>query len=232
MALKLREPALALDQSGVFKVSPDEMDRYEVVNMRPATNVDWFVTTIVAGTSASRVGTVANRLPDYPRNLLFSITGTHGSTAGTLNASGKDQFGNTITETILIPRADNGGTTSGTKVFAQFVAGTVNFGTAVGNGTARIGFDPSTSCLLGLPIKLGTAADVVHLGCNIGTGAVTYGGGTIAAYVNVAQSAISPVATLDGTQVISCWIKPSYDSSQVKSATQNIAKIANLSQIT
>jgi hypothetical protein len=204
------------------KITPDEIDAYKVINMRPAINEAWWASAGTAGTSAVVACVVINRLPDYPRNINFAIAGSHGSIVGTLVANGKDQFGSTITETLVFARANNGGTIVGTKVFAQFTSGTVSYGT-VGAGTPKIGFVPGTDCLLGLPYKLSGTNDVVQLGYNIGTGAVSYGGGTIAAFVDVPMSAIRPAAALDGTAVVNCWFKPTYNA-------ENMAVVANLSQ--
>jgi hypothetical protein len=63
---------------------------------------------------------------------------------------------------------------------------------------------------LGLPVKIKETSDVVHLGMNAGTGPITYGGGTIAAFVNTGVHAVRPAAAVDGTAVISVWVKPKY----------------------
>jgi len=81
-------------------------------------------------------------------------------------------------------------------------------GTAVGNGTPAIGFVPGTGCLLGLPVRLAGTTDVVHIGMNAGTGAVTVNGGTVAGFVNSTVHAIRPPAALSGTQAINVWVKP------------------------
>jgi hypothetical protein len=64
--------------------------------------------------------------------------------------------------------------------------------------------------LLGLPVKLNGTTDVVHLGMAAGTGQITYNGGTIAGFVDSPMSAVRPAASLDGTAVISVWVKPTY----------------------
>lgn len=193
------------------KVTPDEMDMYRVYSVRPAINVRWWASAGTAGTAASTAFTILNRLPDVPRNINFILAGSATGMAGSIDVDGKDQFGNTISETIGFGSADNGGTVVGTKVFAQVTSGTLRYGTAVGSGTPQIGFVPGTNCLLGLPDKIKAATDVLHLGHAVGTGAITYGGGTIAAFVDTGMHAIRPAASLDGTAHITVWYKPSFN---------------------
>jgi hypothetical protein len=206
MAIKQFVPELTILRQ---KVSPDEIDRYEVVTIKPAIAGYVWASAGTAGTAAATALVVKNT-PDWPRNINFALAGSATGMAGTLVVNGKNQFGALQTESLGFGSTDNGGTVVGTKVFSQITSGTLNYGTAVGNGTPLIGFVPGTGCLLGLPVKLGGTTDVVHLSQVAGTGAITYGGGTIAAYVNVPQSAIRPVATIDGTATISVWVKPTY----------------------
>lgn len=196
-------------------VTADEMDMYRVVTFRPATNAVWWASAGTAGTSSATAMVMINRLADTPRNVRFALIGSASGMAGSLDVVGRDQFGGSITETLGFASADNGGTVVGTKVFLQVDSGTLRYGTAVGNGTPNIGFVTGTNCLLGLPDRLGGTTDVVHLGHAIGTGAVSYGGGTIAAFVDKPMSAIRPAATLDGTTTITCWYKPTYNAEAV-----------------
>lgn len=221
MALKRESTGLQF-ATKTFAVSPDEMDRYEVVNF---TNPSTFANGLVwasagtAGTAGVVAAAVVNRIQDYPRNINFALAGTGVGMAGTLVANGVDQFGNSVSESLGFGSADNGGTVVGTKVFAQFTSGTLTYGTAVGNGTPKIGVVPGTACLLGLPIKIAAASDVIHLGMSAGTGGITYNGGTVAAFVDVGQHAIRPAVALTGTQVITAWVKTTFreDSGTVQS---------------
>lgn len=213
--LKRRLPGIGGYADG-FKITPDEQDAYKNYTMMPGVNVRWWASAGTAGTASSTALVILNRSADYPRNVGFILAGSATGMAGSLDVVGKDQFGNTISETLGFGSADNGGTVVGTKVFAQVASGTLRYGTAVGNGTPQIGFVPGTDCLLGLPVKLGAATDVRHLGQNVGTGAVSYNGGTIAGFVNVAQSAIRPAATITpGTTIINAWVVSSYDASEI-----------------
>mgnify|MGYP001584408706 CR=1 FL=1 len=196
-------------------VTWDEMDSYRVLSIRPAINVRWWASAGTAGTAASTAFTILNRTPDWPRNVNFILAGSATGMAGSADIRGRDQFGNLIDETIGFGSADNGGTQVGTKVFAQVTSGTVRYGTAVGSGTPQIGLVPGTACLLGLPDKINGTTDVVHLGFNLGTGAVSYGGGTIAAFVNSPMHAIRPAGALDGTAEVMVWYKSTFDPTNV-----------------
>jgi hypothetical protein len=219
----LRNKNLSNGRVDEFAITPDEIDRYEVFSIRPAANIAFWASAGTAGTSAAIPLVLVNAVPDWPRNINFALAGSHGSMVGTLVANGKDQFGSEITETISFTRADNGGTGVGTKVFGQITSGTVYYGTAVGAGTPAIGFVPGTNCLLGLPTRIGAATDVVLLSQTVGTGAVSYGGGTIAAFVDTGVHAVRPAATVTGTSLVTVWVNPTYNN-------ENNARMANLSQ--
>jgi hypothetical protein len=206
------------------KVTPDEIDAYSVYQIvNPGISTTWFASAGTAGTSAVVAMVITNRLPDYPRNITMSITGSHNAMGGTLTVNGKNQFGEVIQEAIGFSGSNNGGSAIGTKVFAQITSGSLAYGTATGSGTPAIGFELGTACLFGLPSRLLGTTDVVHLGMTAGTGAITYGGGTIAAFVNVGQSAIRPAAALTGTEAITVWYKNNYSN-------ESTATLANLSQ--
>jgi len=220
--LKRHDPGILF--SGV-KVTPDEIDRYEVYSLTPANNIRFWASAGTAGTASTIALTVLNRLPDYPRNIEFVLAGSATGMAGTLKMNGRDQFGNSISENFGFGSADNGGTVIGTKVFAQLLNGTLYYGTAIGNGTPQIGFGTmGTTTLFGLPTKLGGTSDVVHIGMTFGTGAITVGNGTIAAFVNVPMHAIMAPATIDGTAQINVWFRTTYDAS-------NDVKIAGGTQV-
>lgn len=213
---------------GYDAISPDEIDRYETTTMCPSGAVTALIgTTAVGGTSAVSAVVAVSALPDWPRNVEFAVTGTGAGMAGTLVYNARDQFGSIYQETLAVATASNGGTVSGTKVMAQFTSGTVSFGTAVGNGTTRIGLGTvGTTALLGLPYRLGGTTDVKMLSWTVGTGAVSVGGGTIAAFVDVPNSAIkSPFNIPVGSTTITVWSKPTFNA-------ENLGVVANLPQRT
>lgn len=224
---KTSQPGLAFSGE---QISSDEIDRYEVYTIvQPdAVSTQWFGTTALGSASSSKAFVVINAIADYPRNIQLGVgyTGSAAVCVGTATINGKDQFGNVISETITI--ADSGtnqGTAQGTKVFAQFTSGTFSFGTLAVAGTPKLGVVVGTNCLFGLPVKLQGTGDVVLMGRHVGSGAITVGGGTIGAFVDVGMSAVRSSATVTGTEMINVWVKPSYNP------TGNIAKVANLKQV-
>src|SRR3990167_191988 len=214
MSFKRSQPGIRFSGE---RVSPDEMDNnfvYQINN--PATTALgtlWVGSGGTAGTSSAVALVINNKYPDFPRNVAFNIHGTGAGMAGTLIINGDDQFGSQITETISIGTASNGGTAVGTRVFAQYRSGTVYYGTAVGNGTPNIGLDGGTSCLFGLPWKIGGTSNVISMSMSQGTGPISVGGGTaIGSLVNAGMHAVRPFAALGGTSFINVWVRPSYSS--------------------
>src|SRR4051812_12480308 len=105
-------------KQGYLAITPDEIDRYETYTVvNPTISSTWFGTCPVAGTSATGTLVIVNAIADYPRNLQYVMNGTAAGMAGTWTVSGRDQFGNLISETAAIATASNGGTTVGTKIF-------------------------------------------------------------------------------------------------------------------
>jgi hypothetical protein len=159
-SLKRTQPALRF---GLDKVTPDEMDMVrQYIILNPSVTDTYFGTVSSATASAFVIG--QNRA-DYPRNLLFVALGVAGGMGGTAVVNGKDQFGNTISETLSFGSAAGGGTVAGTKVFAEVTSGTFTpvglGGTAV--GTAKLGVaigTSSTSPIFGLPDKIGGTSDI------------------------------------------------------------------------
>ena len=216
---KKSQPGLAFSGE---KITPDEMDRYEIYHIvNPGTTASWWGTAAASGTADTKAFSVVNAMAGYPRNMTFTIVGNGTSVAvkGTAIVNGKDQFGNVIAETLAITSGTAAATAIGTKVFAVFTSGTCKYGTHSTSGTPTLGFDATTSCLFGLPVKLGSVTDVVLLGQNAGTGVITCNGGTIASYVNKAMHAISAPATITGTEAITVWIKSSYDATSLASVS-------------
>jgi hypothetical protein len=212
MSLKRIEPAIRFGGTEYF-VTPDEEDSYKIYNIvNPGTSNTFWATAGTAGTSAVVALTISNRYPDYPRSIRFALPGSTAGLGGTLVVKGLNQFGETQNGTMTLAGSTNGGTMNGTLVWARLDSGTVSYGTSVGNGTPAIGFVTGTACLFGLPVKLGGTSDVVFMSHAAGTGAVSFNGGTIAAYVNKGQSAIQPAAAVTGTESINVWIKSTYNS--------------------
>jgi hypothetical protein len=212
LAFKRSQPSLrfALSEQGISADEMDVMQQYVIVN--PTTSATWVGTFPVAGTAATGTLVFVNAIMDYPRNAEVAIAGSATGMAGTATLYGRDQFGNKISEVFGFGSTDNGGTVVGTKIFSQFSAGTLLFGTAVGNGTARVGVGTlGTTALFGLPNKLGGTTDVKAISWGTNHVAVSVNGGTIAGLVNVPMSAIAAAKGLGGTATtVSVLYKPSY----------------------
>lgn len=196
------------------KVAPEEIDRYEqYVIAFPSYSQTWFGTWPVAGTAATGTLVLINAIADYPRNLEFVLVGTATGMAGTATIYGTNQFGGSINEVFGFGSADNGGTVVGTKIFAQISAGTLLFGTAVGNGTSKLGVGTlGTTTLFGLPAKIGGTTDVKLLSKGGSVGMLTAGGGTIAQYVDATVHAIKSPTNVVSANIISVIYKPTYDA--------------------
>jgi hypothetical protein len=217
--LKAYEPGVRF--SGV-QVTPDEVwgiQTYDVFN--PSIDAQWFGT--VGGTQTQSPALVAiNKWADYPRNLLFSLTTAAGSVKGaTATINGKDQFGSSITENIVVAPAVAGGTTVGTKIFSYVSSGTCYFGTGdAGNGTMQIGCATAgTTTLFGFPFKLGGTSDLKQMTASLtGVGTATSGtfmfGGTPSSGANITAHAFkSPRDVQAGTWYVRTWVTPTYDAS-------------------
>lgn len=215
----------------LYAVTPDEIDRYEVITIdapTPDTGLvsKWVGTGAIAGTSTNEALVLTNVIPDWPRNIEFGLSGSAAGMAGTLIMTGYDQFGSVITETLTVATASNGGTAVGTKVFGQFTSGSIQLGTAVGNGTTRVGLGTTgTTALFGLPFKVGGTTDLKLLTWTTGTGALSVNGGTIAAFINVPMHALKSPFNVVGTTSMTAWLRPTFNS-------ENLGLVANLPQRT
>jgi hypothetical protein len=179
--LKNREPAF---QAAGYKITPDEIDRYEVYDVI-FPSAAGTPGTAAAGTSTQAKALVFDNVyADYPRNITGAVTGT-SDMGGVFVVNGKDQFGENVTETITVATAANGGTTDGTMIFAKFTSGTLTFATgAVGNGTARLVYATAEGTpRFGLPFRIGGTADVKSISWKNNFVTKAINGGTIGAYV-------------------------------------------------
>lgn len=210
--LKDRFPEFAF---GGYKVSPDEMDRYDVYGIHnPSTSATWFGTAEAGTSTQAKTLVITNILADYPRNLAGGVAGS-AAMGGTFVVNGISQFGETIQETITIGTAANGGTTAGTLVFAEVTSGTFTFTSgAVGNGTPTLGVSTvGTSVIFGLPAKIASTSDVKSITWINGTVATALNGGTISSYVNTSVHGFRGTANVTASDRFQVWYKPTYDNS-------------------
>lgn len=212
--LKDNFPGVFAKDTG-YGVTPDEMDMYRKYDVIfPTTSITWFGTTAAGTAGAAKAYVVINKTADYPRNVAAAVEGT-ADMGGVWVINGKNQFGESITETITVGTAANGGTVAGTKIFAEVLSGTCTIAaTGVGNGTPKLGVDTTgTTLLFGLPDKIASTADVKAITWAKENVVTTLNGGTIGAYVDTTQHGFRGTADLAGTEVYSVLYKPTYNAS-------------------
>jgi hypothetical protein len=182
--MAFKKNAFAMRSAG-FKVSPDEMDRVETVQIHlPTISLVWIGTTPVGGTTSTQAVVITNNVPDYPRNLLYMVGGSN-TLGGTWTVNGKDQFGSSITEQVVIPLTSNGGTQNGTAIFGSVTSGTFSFltGGSVGNGTPKLSMAFGTGAgnvgKFGLGVKIGAVTDVKSITWIDNATVTTFNGGTL-----------------------------------------------------
>lgn len=227
MALKKYFPDVRM---GGNKVDPDEINaRHHYNVMYPSIGTATVWSGLGTGNVAA-TGTIQNLVMDYPRNLLLTIVGVAGGEGGTASITGKNQFGDAITESIGFATANAGGTAAGTKIFSSVSAVTVNTvglgGTAI--GTVTIGYAAGTAAgivaKLGLPVRIRAASDVKRL-TFIKNGAVTaINGGTIGTsaltgYIDTVNHSFMGTQIIAATDIYSLDIVSTYNSE----ANNNVA---------
>lgn len=218
MAFKKNQ--FALRQQG-FKVSPDEMDvvtNYQV--HLPTISLVWIGTTPVGGTTSTQAVVLTNKVPDYPRNLLYMVGGSN-NLGGTWTVNGFTQFGVPVTEQVVIPVTANGGTQNGTAIFGSVTSGTFSFltGGSVGNGTPKLSMAFGTGSgnvgKFGLPVKLGAVTDVKSIQWIDNATMTTFNGGTLGTAItngniDVANSSFSGTKVVAATDKFIVNVRSSY----------------------
>lgn len=204
-----------------WQTSQKDIDQYDFIAVdSPSVTAAWYGSasgTVTASTAITRT----NALADWPRNVLYSITGiTNGTYGGTFTANLIDQFGVPATEIVAIPAAVNGGSVFGTAIAMKFVsanfisqgsAGTF-IGTAnVGMGTIENG--SAQSNWFGLLTKIGGTADVKNITW-ISTNTVTTlnGGTAIGTLVNTTLNAFQGTSGVQVTDHYRVIMKPTFDN--------------------
>lgn len=159
MSRSTSQPEMAYNDEKVFVSEIDEDQNYNIIN--PSVGTAYFGTVNVTGDGAGSI-VWDQKTADYPRAIRFDVLGVAGGMGGTAVINGKDQFNNTIQESIGFATAAGGGTANGTLVFAKITSGTVTIaglgGTAV--GSAHIGVNIAGTPIFGLPMKAASTADI------------------------------------------------------------------------
>jgi len=105
------------------KIRPTEIDEVKQYSYLKVSGSDSAILNACAlGSVTSATGTITLAYPDYPRNLLVSFKETGGTVAkATATVTGKDQFGQVISETYACVSLGTVGV-AGTKIFDQITA--------------------------------------------------------------------------------------------------------------
>lgn len=195
------------------KVTPDEIDRYEqyqVIN--PSTSATHFGSATEGSAAQVTAIGLGNTVADYPRNVAAFFTGS-GTVSGTVEVTGKDQFGVSITESVGVEDESTAGTAAGTKIFAEVSAATATMGAEQeGTGTVSLGVPTvGTDSYFGLPAKIKESADVKAITwTDEDGGAKPLNGGTVSAFVDTDVHAFRGTETLAGTMTYSVLFKPTH----------------------
>lgn len=150
---------------------------------------------------------------DVPRALTFTSSGD--DTGITITATGTDEFGNAVVETVT---GANAGAAAGKKAFKTVTSVTVSDASA---GTIAVGHGD----VLGLPVFLGDVTDVIK---EVQDGAAPTAGTAVAGVVGTAtattgdvRGTYDPNAACDGSRVFELLIAASNPSA--KGVTQYAA---------
>lgn len=207
---------------GGAQIAPRDVDQYvERFIFAPSVDFAWFGTCTSATANAPVV--TKNNLPDWPRNLAYSVTGVAGGMGGTFTARFIDQFGGTVTETVTIGSANGGGTVYGTAICGKY--GTATFspiglgGTAIGTVSIGLGTAPgATGNWFGLKTKIAGTSDVKNIVWITTNTVTTLAGGTaIGTLVNGAGGTV-PQHAFQGTSGVAITdryhvtLKPTFDN--------------------
>jgi hypothetical protein len=200
-------------------VAPSDIDLYQQFTF---SNIGTSSTAFgTAELTAAGALVITNTMPDYPRNVLFSILGVAGGMGGSATVYGRDRWGNTISEGFNVGSANAGGSVAGTRIFARVTSATLDSidglgGTAV--GTTRIGYAIGTSATLkmwlGLPTKIAAVSDVKHLNYVKNFVPTPLLGGTLdSTVVSTAYHAIGGTEIAGSVHTYSVMYKSTYDNS-------------------
>lgn len=201
------------------QVDPDEISYpLQYVVYAPGTSQTAIGTTAVGTSTQSKALVLINKVPDYPRNLFFTLSGS-ADIGGSITVNGKDQFGATQSETIGFATVVSPGTSAvGTKIFGEVTSGTVTFATmAAGSGTPKLGVayggTAGSTALFGLPVKIGAVADVKRITITKNFVPTTLNGGTVdSTIVSTTTHSFSGTAVLGTADSFVVTVKSTYSN--------------------
>lgn len=203
------------------KVTNDEIDAYKTTwIVYPATSASWFGTAAAITGSTSGTFVPLQVQADYPRTPLVTLTCASSTiTAGTVDLTGTDQFGNSITEAISL-LGTSGVTRAGTKIFKTITAGTITTANTGGQGTAlatitlgvAIGTTAGQVARFGLGYKIGAVGDVKTVTfINNGTVTGMTSGTGVTNFINATSHSFAGSMTVGGTHIYKIEALPTYN---------------------
>jgi hypothetical protein len=216
MGLKQYHPEFAF--SGA-QVDTDEIDMYVQYEVyAPGTSQTAIGTTAVGTSTQAKALVLINAVPDYPRNLFVTCSGSN-DLGGTFVVNGKDQFGGTITESIGFATVVSPGTSAvGSKIFGAVTSGTWTFAAgSAGSGTPKLGVayggTAGSTAWFGLPVRIGTVSDVKSISITKNFVPTTLNGGTIdSTIVSTSRHAFAGTAVLGTVDSFSVTLKSTYNN--------------------
>lgn len=115
--------------------------------------------SIAAGDVAA--ATLVRTKLDYPRNLLYTLVDAASDTlAATFTTVGKDQFGNTVTESVTVDY-DVAATGAGSQIFSEITSIAIEVTNNAASDTASVGVAIAADVAsFGLPDNLNAVTDV------------------------------------------------------------------------
>ena len=204
------------------KITPDEIDSYYIYTVNfPTTSATWFGTCAGGTAGQAKALVVTNKGADYPRNLLYGVVGT-ADMGGSWTVNGKDQFGQVVSETVVLGTAAAGtpaAAVAGTQIFSEVTSGTFTVdASGVGAGSARLGVAIGTAATalyrLGFPVKIGAYTDVKRIAWTSQFVGTAINGGTVGtAQVDASRHAYLGQSIMAGTETFQFRIRPTYDNS-------------------
>jgi hypothetical protein len=225
---KNREPAF---QAAGYKITPDEIDRYEQYWILFPSQAGTLATAAAGTSTQAKTAVVVNAICDYPRNLEFGVAGS-SDMGGTWVLNGKDQFGESVSETVAIGTAANGGTTVGTMIFAQVTSGTYTFTSgAIGSGTPKVKYSAAEGTTkFGLPFRTGGTADVKNFVYKPAFVTTVINGGTLGAYVGTGgfsgfNNYVKGTAAIGTADVYYVLARPTYNADGDTRPSSNLSQI-------
>ena len=223
MSFKKYEPYVRFNGE---KIDPDEINRYETYTVAcpyAETAGSAFIGTAEEGKSTETSSfVILNQQLDYPRNLKLTIVNTAGSlNAGTVVVTGKNQFGESITESIGYALGTATMGKAGTKIFSKVTAATLTYGTGqVQDGTPYLGVAGGTESgsnvfWIGLPVRIGAKTDVVGLSHVKNFVTQSLSGGTLTTLIDTVNHSFTGTQALGTADFFHARILSTYNGENV-----------------